>query len=95
MDSDGCYPIKGAAPLMRGGIFQHRFGKHFVQRLYFWRRQDEVDLRPYSRLRVYQEKKMVTLHWTILGSGGRIYSVHFSLHVRVGALTPLSLLSSH
>jgi hypothetical protein len=72
VDANGCYPVKGAAPLMCGGIFQHRFGEHFVERLYFWRRQDEVDLRPYCRLRVFKEKKMVTLHWTILGSGGRI-----------------------
>ena len=72
MDTNGGYPVKGAAPLMRGGIFQHRFGKHFMQRLYFRRRQDEVDLGLTCRLRVFKEKKMVTSHRTILGCSGRI-----------------------
>jgi hypothetical protein len=42
MRADRNDPIKRAAVLPRGSVFQHGLGKHVLQWLFLWRRQHEV-----------------------------------------------------
>jgi hypothetical protein len=60
VDANGRNPIQRAAVMVRGRILQHRLRKHVVQRLYFWRGQDDIRL-PH-RIDASNEQKMLSLH---------------------------------
>jgi hypothetical protein len=68
VDADGRDPIESAAPLVRGSIFQHGFREYVVQRLYFWRRKNDMRAWLRHRLRFSNKQKMLTLHCFSLSS---------------------------